>query len=413
MHDDDLREQLADWVRPVTVLPIPGLQVLRRRARRRRIRRAATAAVAVAAVAAVVVSVTAAIPDPARPAQDHPASPSISPPAWPKAPGSWHPGAWRLARPSPAADASPGSEPDIVLVPPGRGTAQVRNMFTGKTIVTITPPHGQFFIAVAAAGDDRTFVLEAEVGGKTPNNPMPVNPPTAAFDELRISADGNLESLSVLGTVPARTARSGFAISQDASMLAYFTGSGFETVSLTTGTGKHWLPVDHGTVTQVALSWAGDRTVAFEWNHGNNPRPPGMGIRVLNVAAPGNLLQASRLAVAYNRYCGNIDACQGDLLLTADGSRVLLTKVTGPYERYTDTVLEYSVRTGQRLAAVTPAVHTPYAGPPRLSLWANPSGGQVISFCAEHGERYDHGRLSRVTVYPPKYGLNFGAPFAW
>ena len=49
-----------------------------------------------------------------------------------------------------------------------------------------------------------------------------------------------------MGTVPARTALSGFATSQDASMLAYFTGAGFETVSLRTGTGKHWLPVDRG-----------------------------------------------------------------------------------------------------------------------------------------------------------------------
>jgi DNA-directed RNA polymerase specialized sigma24 family protein len=30
-----------------------------------------------------------------------------------------------------------------------------------------------------------------------------------------------------------------------------------------------------------------------------------------------------------------------------------------------------------------------------------------------HGERYDHGRLSRVTLHPPMYGMNFGADFAW
>ena len=90
-------------------------------------------------------------------------------------------------------------------------------MFTGQTIATIAPPHGQFFAGIVAAGDDRTFVLQAEVGGQTPNSPMPVNPSTAAFDELRLKADGHLESLSVLGAVPARTALSGFAISQDAS----------------------------------------------------------------------------------------------------------------------------------------------------------------------------------------------------
>ncbi len=217
----------------------------------------------------------------------------------------------------------------------------------------------------------------------------------------------------MLGAVPARTALSGFAISQDASMLAYFTGAGFETVSLRTGTGKHWLPVDRGVVAPYSMSWAGDRTVAFEWGSGNNPHPPGMGIRVLNVAAPGNLLRASRLVVSYGRYCGARAACQDGQLITPDGSRVLVTRVTGPDQHYTDSVVEYSVRTGQRLAQVMPTVRTPYAGPPCVPLWTNPSGKQVISFCGGHGERYDHGRLSRVTLHPPMYGMNFGAAFAW
>ena len=337
MLDDPLREQLSAWVRPVASRPIPDIRVLRRRARRRGIRRAVTAGAITAAVAAVAVGVTLGLAGTGRAEGGRPASPPVSPPSWPKAPGTWHPVAWRAAGPLPAADAAPAVQPYIVLLPVGRGTAQVRNVFTGKTIVTITPPHGQFLVGVATAGDDRTFVLQAEVGGKTPTSPMPVNPPTAAFDELRLEANGSLESLSVLGTVPARTALSGFAISQDASMLAYFTGAGFETVSLRTGTGKHWLPVDHGVVAPYSLSWAGDRTVAFEWGSGNNPHPPGMGIRVLNVAAPGNLLQASRLVVSYDRYCGARAACQDGQLITPDGSRVLVTRVVGPDQDTTRT----------------------------------------------------------------------------
>src|SRR5262249_19730117 len=159
--------------------------------------------------AAVVVSVTAAIPDPARPAQ-HPASPTASPPPWPKAPGTWHPGAWRAAGPLPAADASPRSAPYIVRILPGLGTAQVRNMFTGQTLQTIPPPAGQFFEGITAAGDGRTFVLQAAVGGDRSKTPGPVNPTSAAFEEMRLRPDGRLESLVVLGTVPARTALSGF-----------------------------------------------------------------------------------------------------------------------------------------------------------------------------------------------------------
>jgi hypothetical protein len=48
-----------------------------------------------------------------------------------------------------------------------------------------------------------------------------------------------------------------------------------------------------------------------------------------------------------------------------------------------------------------------------VPLWSNPSGERVISFCDEHGELYDHGHLSRITLHPPMYGLNFGAAFAW
>jgi hypothetical protein len=308
-----------------------------------------------------------------------------------------------------------------VLVVPGGGTVQVRNIYASpKTVATIQPLRGQFLVGVAAAGDDRTFVVQAEVGGTQQEvngrkvGP-PMNPTGAAFDELRLGSDGRPISLVLLGTVPARDALSGFAISQDASMLAYANSrnSGFDTVSLATGKTRGWAPVDSGTVSGDSLSWAGDGTLAFEWSTGDNPHPPGIGMRVLDVTAPGNLLKASRLVVQYSRYCETTGAaCQDGQLLTADGSKLLVTRVVGGHD-YTDSVLEYSVRTGQRLAQVIPTVHTPYGGPPCVALWTDPSGEQVISFCGEHGELYDHGNLSRITLYPPMYGLNFATQFAW
>ena len=59
MFDDSLHGQLADWVRPVTSLPIPDIRVLRRRARRRGMRRVVTVAVVTIVVAAVAGGVTA------------------------------------------------------------------------------------------------------------------------------------------------------------------------------------------------------------------------------------------------------------------------------------------------------------------------------------------------------------------
>ncbi len=408
MLDDSLHEQLADWVRPVTRLPVPDIRVLRRRARRRGMRRAAATATMTVVVTAVAVGVMASLLGAGRPAGGRPAGGS---PPWPAAPGTWTHGMWRPAGPLPAADASPAVAPYIVLLVPGRGTVQVRNVYTFKTIATVQPPPGQFFAGIAAAGDDRTFVLQAEVGGRTQQSPMPVNPTAAAFDELRLAPDGRPESLGLLGTVPARNAPSGFAISQDASMLAYSTGSGFETVSLATGRGRSWPAVDAGNV--ASLSWAGDRTLAFEWATGDNPHPPGIGIRVLDVTAPGTLLQASRLVVRYGRYCAANGACQDGQLITPDGSKVLVTRVVARGQDYTDSVVEYSARTGQALAAVVPEVTTPYAGPPCVPLWTDPSGEQVMSFCGGHGERYDRGHVSPVTLHLPMYGMNFAGPFAW
>lgn len=407
-----LHAQLADWVRPVSNLPIPDVRVLRRRARRRGVRRAVTAVTAVtaAAVTAVVtviaVGVSAAgLPGTGRPAGGRPvASPAIL----------TH-GGWRPAGHLPAADASPAVAPYIVIPGwGGHGTAQVRDIFTGRTVVTIQPLAGQYVVGAAAAGDDRTFVLQAEVGGQQQVGP-PRNPTTIAFDELRLGADGRPRSLVTVLTVPARDTMSGFAISQDASMLAYANpdNSGFETVSLATGTHRSWAPADGGTVAPYSLSWAGDHTLAFEWSAGNNPHPPGTGLRVLDVSARGNLLQASRLVVPYGQYCRARGACQDGQLLTADGSKVLVTIVVAAGQGYADTVVEYSVRTGQPLAEVVRTTRTPYAGPPCVPLWTDPSGAQVISFCAGHGERYSPDYLGPVTLHPPMYGLNFGALFAW
>jgi hypothetical protein len=415
MFDDSLHEQLADWVRPVTSLPIPDIRVLRRRARRRGMRRVVTVAVVTIVVAAVAGGVTASRAGTGRPAGGRPVAPQTAPPRI-----VIH-GRWQPAGPLPSAGASPAVAPYIVIPGyGGAGGAQVRNMFTGRTIVTIKPLPGQYVIGAAAAGDDRTFVLQAEMGGQQQEfgggkvGPQQ-NPTTIAFDELRLGSDGRPLSLVTLLTVSARDAMAGFAISQDASMLAYANSqnSGFETVSLATGARRSWAPPDSGTVSGASLSWAGDQTLAFEWLAGDNRRPPGLGLRVLNIDAPGNLLQASRLVIPYGQYCGATAACQDGQLLTPDGSKMLVTRVAADGQDYADSVAEYSASTGQRLADVTPTIQTPYAGPPCVPLWTDPSGDQVISFCGEHGERYDDGHLSRVTLHPPMYGLNFGAAFAW
>jgi hypothetical protein len=399
MLDDPLHEQLADWVRPVTTLPVPDIRVLRRRARRRGMRRAATAAAITAAAAAVAVGVIAGLPGTGRSEGGRPVQ------SWSAAPGTWTHGVWRPAGPQPAADAGPSVAPYIVLS--HRGTAQVRDVFTSQTMASMPPPDGVDYGGMAAAGDDRTFVLET-VQGLTPGQHA-----FAGFYELRVKADGRMQSLALLFRLQTNDGFLPFAISQDARMLAYSTGNGLETVSLATGQGRSWPAPRGGVASAYSLSWAGDRTLAFEWMSPTRARLAGAGIRLLDVMAPGMLVQASRLIVPYGRYCSGTVACQDGQLITPDGSKMLVTKVVVQGQNYRDSVVEYSTRTGVALAAAVPAFDTPYAGPPCVPLWTDPSGVQVMSYCGGHGQWYDRGHVSRVKLDLPMYGMNFGSPFTW
>jgi hypothetical protein len=250
------------------------------------------------------------------------------------------------------------------------------------------------------------------MGGPKEPDGMPFESTAVAFDELRLAPDGRMESLEPLFTIATRNTPEFLAISQDASMLAYSTNnSGFETISLATGTGRSWAPVDSGTVDPISLSWAGDRTLAFEWDAGDNPHPPGAGIRVLDVTAPGTLLQASRLIVGYSRYCAALGGCQDNPVLTPDGSKVMVTKAVAQGSLYTDSVVEYSTRTGQALANVAPPVTSGAPGALCVPLWTDPSGEQVMTWC-QHGERYDRGHVSPDTVYLHMNGTDI-LPFTW
>jgi hypothetical protein len=424
MLDDELREQLADWVRPVTSLPVPDIRVLRGRARRRVMGRTAAAAAIIAVVAAAAAGIISGLPGTGRPAGGRPVT---GPSSWPPAPGTWTHGVWQPAGPLPAADAGPGVAPYIVIprVPPG--TLQVRDVFRSvQVIATVYPLPGQYLDGIAAAGDDRTFVVEAAVGGQTFRSGPPDNPTSLAFDELRLRPDGQPAWLRLLFTVPASDVTGGFAISQDASMLAYTTNSGLETVSLATGTGRSWPSIRGWEVNPSNLSWAGDQTLAFEWTSNTAPwnEPANAGMRLLDVTAPGTILRASRLVISYTRYCASLAVCRDSALVTPDGSAILVDRTlvasgsdyhpggSGNFQQvdYTGSVAEVSTRTGQVLAVVTSPVTTQFPGPVCVPLWTDPSGEQVVTSCV-HPELYNRGRVGPIRVYVPMYGtlvVSFG-----
>ena len=391
MLDEDLRAQLAELVRPVASGPVPDIRVLRRRARRRGIRRAAAAAAVSAVVAAVAIGITVSVPGTKPPASGR--LTGGGPGTWAAAPGTWTRGAWQPAGSLPAADAGPAAAPYVVLIQ--HETAQVRDVFTGRDLATVSPA-GQVVAGVAAAGDDRTFILAG------------LEPGSVAVDELRLRPDGQPASVRLLFTLPGNVMPV-FAVSPDASMLAYTVGTGFETVSLAAGTGRAWTAAGGQA---FSMSWAGDRTLAFEWA----PRslsgaglPAGAGVRVLDVNAPGTMLAASRLIIDY---CTADRVCAQAPLITPDGSRVLTIRLVLS-DVVTVSVEEYSARTGRVLAAVTTAVSSARGDVNCLVLWTDPSGAQVVSYCGR-ALRYDGGHVGSVGLRLPVSLLNAGGQvFAW
>jgi hypothetical protein len=390
--DDELREQLADWVRPIQGLAIPDLAVLRRRARRHRARRAGAAAAVTAVVAAIAVAVVASLPGSGRLTSSRPQAGSSA--SWREAPGTWTRGAWRPAGPLTAADASPADAPYFVAI---RGaSAVVTDAFTGRVTATAKQPAGQRFAGVAAAGDDRTFILAATGAG------------AVTFDELRLRPGGQLASVARLFTLPVRTMPA-FAVSPDASLLAYTTPAGLEVVRLAAQTARSWTGA--GGVLS-SLSWGGDKTLAFEWSAASPAavvQPAGAGVRLLDISATGRLLPASRLLI---RYCPSSQVCAAGPVITADGSTVFATNLVLS-RTIRSRVEKYSVRTGQPLAAVTPLAGVANGGTACELLWTDPAGMQLTVFCGTTGV-VAGGHFNPANLHLPAGILNVaGQDFAW
>jgi len=386
MRDEELRDQLAAWIRPVESVPAPDISVIRRRARRRAIRKVAAGIASVAVAGAVASAVVANLPSSGRPLT------TVTPSAHP---------AWYPAGPLPAADAGPEVAPYFVTLAFQRSPvpAVVTNAFSGKVIATVQPVHGTSFTGgIAAAGDDRTFVLAAQ---HAPNGPG------ATFYELRLGPTGRPKPLTVL-PVPHMAYAGFFAVSADGSKLAIATGKAghgqIEVISLATGAVRVWGSSDHGDVT--SLSWAGDLLLAFGWSDASHQAQAARqrsGLRLLDTAAPGgDLMSSSRVIISQSASTGFANP-----LITADGSKVFATVVSGGPPNPTAEVVEFSVGTGQAVGAVMPSQGESGTGRWCGALWADPSGEHLIAACGIQG-RIDNGHFTQMNLHVPIY--NFSTP---
>jgi hypothetical protein len=278
----------------------------------------------------------------------------------------------------------------IPVLPRALSYAVIRNTTTGKTLATVKPPKPfNTFSAVAAAPDDRTFVLEAQAlhsvtsargparlyslrfdpsRGSFRLDPLPVpGIPTGTFVEgLTLSPDGTdlavaLTSLSSLGT-NGRTAHVQIKIYSLAS-----NSRSQQPLRVWSGPTR---PV--GFLAGTLLSWARTGALAFNWQQAGTQT-----VRLLDThTGGGSLLGDSRVALTsriHMPFSKNYSILsQG--LLTTDGTMITAVR----YRPGTAEFMEFSARTGKLVRTVLSVHGLAYGGPP--VVWASSSGRVFIGW---------------------------------
>jgi hypothetical protein len=208
--------------------------------------------------------------------------------------------------------------------------AALADVSTGKQLATFSPPKNMFFVYIAAAADDATFVLLAG-----PLGPPKAGQPAYIWYVLRLSPGAPQRATLTrvpIAALAADTSVIGLAVSPDGRTLAallqvtsYVGGKKaaayhlmMRTYSLATGQALRTWSEPDGPLSPTGpgtfnVSWLNDgRTLAFAAATRTAP----VSIRFLNTASPGSSLAADSRPVFSPPAASG--ACSS-LLLTADG----------------------------------------------------------------------------------------------
>lgn len=317
--------------------------------------------------------------------------------------------------------------------------AVVHDSASGAALATVRVPtlNGRFVVQggprVAAAGDDRTFVITESA--QRPDGLASANGPPTAFTNvtrfylLRVAAGGRSARLSALPVSIGSLTVDGVALSAHGGKLAVAaqscqssdrcTFTGIRVFSLATGAAVDWAAPVPGAAWN--LSWAGDDYLAFQWQDQSGRDEE----RLLDVAGTlgGNLLAAPQIAPAATapapastptprtgspgpivQYGYGMPA-----LITEDGKVVVTTAIQesrggNGRDTVTERIVELSAATGKLLTVLyTTTGHDVLAGPgtyPGCSVVSlGPTGVQPLVGCSPAGGRFTFGKwfvLGRV-----------------
>ncbi|HEX6527920.1 MAG TPA: hypothetical protein VF070_49045 [Streptosporangiaceae bacterium] len=301
-----------------------------------------------------------------------------------------------------------------------RSYAVVRATATGNLIATIRPSLPDYTVmGVAAAADDRTFVLdESRWVGYSFASPSRIQQwQTRYFFLLRLNFAGRPVSLTRLPMTAGRLV-TGMALSRDATKLAIAVrpqpelATDLEQVriySLTTGAVRTWDakglvgegvagmgesgsgPDDTG-----SLSWTADgKWLAFDWAPLSDD-PSAAGTWLLNTTLGGTSLLSGSRHVQYTALgtasgCASSVAamwtCERDTLVTPDGSVVIGGALESPDATPNTSVefLEYSTATGKVVHVLGQEALKNVQERTAAVLWSNSSGSILIGAIPDSG----------------------------
>ena len=197
---------------------------------------------------------------------------------------------------------------------------------SGKTLATLPPPRGLSFVGITGAGDDRTFVADAD---RVPSAAAGATAASRSWYRVRVTGAGARVRLTTarlpVPATPARTCIEGIALSPDGTKLAVATEPATPTPPCSptplsgvrellrvysVATGKmlrSWssgqLAVIQSTSPGVGdahdtFAWAGNHALAYEAWVPTGPHESAYGVLVLELSHPdGPILASSRLAI--------------------------------------------------------------------------------------------------------------------
>ena len=315
--------------------------------------------------------------------------------------------AYYVALTSPSGDA-PGLVPKTT-------TLTIRATATGKVLATVAVPKPyRAFTAVAAAADDRTFVLLAEAGqAADPSSAGAPGFPLARLYLLHLdpaspTAAGQVRLQALpAADVPAGNAVLTMALSADGTSLAATIGnlvhSKLYVYHLRTGD-RHvwnWFDCDNCAVSGVVgpyprvLSWAADgRTLLFVYLDGGLSKGQ---VRLLNTDATGTNLFTDSKAVGIS--LGGPDRNWLDAAVTPDGRTIVAVReITGASgQPATQQLVMFSASTGKPAATYGP---TPLGPDYEQIQWTSTSGRVLILTGAQRARGAEVLKDGRATQLP-------------